>query len=141
MNNQQILSQVASEAAKAQNGEIDILEVYAKINELEKGVKELKNSIKDEAIEKRSRFGEKEQVIKGDYEIQLVSQTRYYSNAYKDDSQHEMLKQKMKNREALMKKAYSMNEPLFDEETGEIIPKAKPSHSEYVKCTYLEPQL
>jgi hypothetical protein len=134
MNYQETLNEFMQAAEAVKDGNRKALDVYPQLHECMQGLKELQKELKPFLVEERELYDKKEQVIRRGYEITVQART-YYN--YKKDARWQMLTEKRKNREALMKKAANSMEELFDEESGEVIPPAGQKASTYPKLTYV----
>lgn len=135
------IKQAMNKVEKVKQGELSALDVATELYELQKSISELYGELKDLIIEERSRYDSKERVVKNGYEISIVTSQRY---SCKGDEHWESLNQARKNREALMKKAYSMskkNKVLTDPDTGEVVPPAEVKTSTYPKLTFIGMEL
>jgi hypothetical protein len=133
----ELIKESMNKVEQVKKGELSALDVAPELYELQKSISELYNELKDLIIEERSKYDPKERVIKGGYEISVVTSERA---SYKGDEHWESLKQAIKNRESMMKKAYGMskkNKVLTDPETGEVIPPAEITVSTYPKLKFV----
>lgn len=138
MDKQQILNEVMDEVERVKRGEKSALDVYPKLNELKKSIDGLRKEIYDHTIAEAEKYDKREDIIKGDYKISIVSRPRYQ---YKQDGEYEFIKQKLKNRKDLIKKATEKGEPLQDSETGEVVEPVDVTWSTYPKCEFIGQQL
>lgn len=129
---QEILDQYMAKVEQAKAGEIGAKDVYADLYVLLKSLKELQNEVKDQAIDELERWGRDDTVERNGFTMQVQSRTNY---SYKNDPVYVMMDEKRKARQKMMKKAASLNQELYDEATGEIIPPAEISFSTYIKMS------
>jgi hypothetical protein len=110
-----------------EEGQGDPLRTYIRLYEIEKMAAEFRKQVIDEAIDKREQIGGKTYEQDG-YEIAVQSRLTW---SYKDDEEHERLQALVKNRQALMKKAYhSARKGVgFADENGVIVEPAEPKTS------------
>jgi hypothetical protein len=134
MNEQEILNQVRDEVERVKRGNKSALDLYPKLNDLKKSIDELRKELYEYVISEADKYDKREDIIKGDYKISIVSRTRY---SYKEDSEYSFIKEKLKNRKNLIKKATDKGEPLQDSETGEIVEPVEVSWSTHPKCEYI----
>lgn len=131
------LNEAMSLVEQVKNGEVSSLDVFPRIYEMKKSFGELESELKDFVIDEREKYDKKEQVIRNGYEISIMSRTSY---SFSNDDHWEAINQARKNREAMLKKAFKMNEKnqtLTDPETGEIIPPAEVKVSTYPKLKFV----
>ena len=110
-----------------EEGQGDPLRTYIRLYEIEKMAAEFRKQVIDEAIDKREQIGGKTYEQDG-YEIAVQSRLTW---SYKADEEHERLQALVKNRQALMKKAYhsSRKGVGFADENGVIVEPAEPKTS------------
>lgn len=104
------------------------LELLAKLTAMEKIIEGIKEGIKSQILDEADLSGEKIFEING-IKYEKRNRTTYY---YHNCAMHEELKTKLKKMEDIMK---VINEPIADVETGEIIPPALKSYTEYISVT------
>jgi len=108
-------------------GHEDPIRAYIVLYEIEKMAAEYRKEILFDAIDKREQIGGKTYEQDG-YEIAVQSRLTW---SYKADEEHERLQALVKNRQALMKKAYhsSRKGVGFADENGVIVEPAEPKTS------------
>lgn len=127
MNTEEMMNLVAD----VEEGKVDPIKAYIKLYELEKSASELKDRIKNLAIDKREMYNDKEYISSG-YKVSVVSTTRY---SYRGDFELERLTAQVKNRQAMMIQAYNnkrLGGELYDENGEQVLP-AEPKTSTYLK--------
>ena len=137
MNKLQIIDDLSQVLAKVEQGEAKALDVFPDFYEVERSIKEMMTELKNYAIEERSAYSDKDQVIKGGYELSVRSMTRH---SYTADEHWQSIKQTLSNREALMKKAYAMSlkgQTLTDMDTGEVITPSVASTSTSIVAKFV----
>lgn len=102
----ELLENMAQLHSDVQDGLLDPIRAYIALNSIEKSAAEYRKSIMDDAIDKREAIGGKEHVQDG-YEVTVQSRTSW---SYTGDEEMDRLKALAKEREGLMKKAYTMAE-------------------------------
>lgn len=110
-----------------EEGQGDPLRTYIRLYEIEKMAAEFRKQVIDEAIDKREQIGGKTYEQDG-YEISVQSRQTW---SYKADEEHERLQALVKNRQALMKKAYASAQKGvgFADDNGVIVEPAEPKTS------------
>ena len=110
-----------------EEGQADPLRTYIRLYEIEKMAAEFRKQVIDEAIDKREQIGGKTYEQDG-YEIAVQSRQTW---SYKADEEHERLQALVKNRQALMKKAYASAQKGvgFADENGVLVEPAEPKTS------------
>jgi hypothetical protein len=110
-----------------EEGQADPLRTYIRLYEIEKMAAEYRKQVIDVAIDQREQIGGKTYEQDG-YEIAVQSRQTW---SYKADEEHERLQALVKNRQALMKKAYhsSRKGVGFADENGVIVEPAEPKTS------------
>lgn len=138
MSNQDILHKYMGIIQQVEDGELSALNVAPEIKELADSFKELYDQLKDHIIEERGNYNDKEDVIRGGYEIRVQSRTYY---KYGEDPSYDFLNEKLKARKKLIQKATDRKEPLTDPETGEMIEPVSTSTSVYPVLKFVGQQL
>lgn len=118
MDKQEVLDYYMGIVQQVKDGEVSALDVAPDLKEFADSVNSLYDEIKDDIIDERDKYSDKEDVIRGGYLI--TTQTRTYPQ-YKQDDEYCYLDQKLKNRKELIKKATAKGKPLTDSETGETV--------------------
>lgn len=131
---QEILDWAMNKVESVKRGEVSALEVYPMLNEVKKSIDGLRKEIYDHVISEADKYDKREDIIRGNYKISVVSKPRYQ---YKEDSEYQFLKEKVKNRKNLLKKATEKGEPLKDSETGEIVEPVDVKYSTYPRCEWI----
>jgi len=110
-----------------EQGKADPIRTYIRLYEVEKMAAEYRKQVIDQAIDKREQIGGMGYEQDG-YEIAVQSRLTW---SYKADEEHERLQALVKNRQALMKKAYhSAKKGVgFADENGVIVEPAEPKTS------------
>ena len=110
-----------------EQGKADPIRTYIRLYEVEKMAAEFRKQVIEQAIDKREQIGGKSYEQDG-YEIAVQSRLTW---SYKADEEHERLQALVKNRQALMKKAYhSAKKGVgFADENGVIVEPAEPKTS------------
>lgn len=104
------------------------LQLLAKLTAMEKIIEGVKEGIKEQLLTDADLTGEKVFTING---VRYEKRTRT-TNHYHNCQLHEDLKAQIKRLEDVMK---SIQAPIADTETGEIIPPALKSFTDYVAVT------
>lgn len=105
------------------SGNQDPLDAWASLKVLEEAIKQAKDRIKDAAIDELAKYGPTA-TING-AKLTKYNGRRFYDYSHNPDWQQ--LKSKMEEVERKMKIA--INDTIVDEETGEVVPPAKVTHS------------
>ena len=110
-----------------EEGKADPIRTYIRLYEVEKMAAEFRKQVLDQAIDKREQIGGKHHEQDG-YEIAVQSRQTW---SYKADEEHERLQALVKNRQALMKKAYASAKKGvgFADENGVLVEPAEPKTS------------
>jgi hypothetical protein len=106
----------------------EALPLLAKLTAMEKIVEGIKDGIKQAILDEADLTGENTFTIDG-VKFEKKSRTNYYFNHY---PRHETLKAELKALEDLMK---SLPAPMADTESGEIIPPANKSCTNFISVT------
>lgn len=104
------------------------LPLLVKLTAMEKIIEGIKDGIKERILDEADLTGEKVFTIDG-VKFEKKSRTNYY---YNHCARHEALKSELKALEELMK---SLHAEMADTETGEIIPPANKSYTEFISVT------
>lgn len=115
----QVLSEIQSRGA---------LPLLVKLTAMEKIIDGIKDGIKDQLLQEADLTGEKTFTIDG-VKFEKKSRTNYYFNHC---ARHEALKSELKALEELMK---SLPVEMADTVSGEIIPPANKSYTEFIAVT------
>lgn len=135
---QDILDYAMNKVESVKKGDSSALDVYPELNELKKTIDGLRKEIYDHVIAEAEKYDKREDIIKGDYKISIVSRARY---KYKQDPDYAFMKRKLKNRKGLIKEASEKREPLVDPETGETVDPVDITYSTYPKCEFVGQKL
>ena len=106
----------------------ETLPLLVKLTAMEKIIEGIKDGIKDQILQEADLNGEKVFTING-VKFEKKSRTNYYFNHC---ARHEALKSELKALEELMK---SLPVEMADTETGEVIPPANKSYTEFISVT------
>jgi uncharacterized ParB-like nuclease family protein len=104
------------------------LNLLVKLTAMEKIIEGIKDGIKDQLLQEADLTGEKVFTIDG-VKFEKKSRTNYY---YNNCPRHEALKSELKALEDLMK---TLPAEMADTDTGEIIPPANKSFTEFISVT------
>lgn len=118
-------------ANEASNGLSDSLDVYTMLHTIEKVTKELKSEIFGQVETDVNKYG-KETPERNGFRVKIGSRKSWSYT----DNELERLKALQKNRQELMKKAYSIESKggVMTDENGEVIPPAEFKESQFVIC-------
>lgn len=106
-------------------------ELYIKLDFLEKALKKAKDSIKQGAVDELSKY-DKGQTL-GGVEFSVATKARY---TYNHNQTWVDKKAELTAIESDMKVAAKSSNSILDESTGELIPAAKTSYSEFITPKY-----
>ena len=115
---------------QAENGEINELDVYIQLQDIEAFVKESKEKIKPLAINQCLKFSEKTFEHSG----RKITYSERATWSYKHSKLWLQIEQHKKELENKMKSAYTMKLDT-DSETGEIITPALPTYSQVISIS------
>lgn len=138
MDKQDILYWAMDEVEHVKNGEKSALDVYPKLNEIKKAIDGLRKEIYDHTIDEAEKYDKREDIIREGYRISIGSRTNY---KYSQDSEYQFLKEKVKNRKSLIKKATEQGQTLTDSETGETVDPVDVSYSTFPVCEWVGKEL
>lgn len=138
MDKQQIINHYMGIVQQVKDGEVNALDVAPDLKEFADSISELYDEIKEDIIEERDKYSDKEEVIRGGYLI--TTQTRTYPQ-YKQDDEYAFIKQKLKNRKELIKKATAKGKTLTDSETGETVQPVDQKVRRYPMLKFVGEQL
>lgn len=126
MDKNEIIMSIVELSQDVIGGDINPLDAYSDLKEIETILSSVKDSILNIALDEFDKYGEKS-VSRNGYEFASTSSGRYdYSNS--DDWKN--YKKKMKDIEVKMVAAYkNAGTALIDEETGEVYPPASYTES------------
>lgn len=122
-----------NQVESVKQGNRSALDTYPELNELKKSLDGLRKEIKPHTISEADKYDKREQIIRGNYEIKIITKKRY---SYSHDEEIQRLTEALKERQELMKKAATMNAEIVDD-NGEVIPEARISYSTYPQCIWV----
>jgi len=113
-----------------ESGSVDPIKSYIELYEMEKMIKETLSKVRDHAIDKREQYPDKDFIV-GDYNVKVQSTKRWSFN----DAELDRLKTLQKQREAMMKSAFTASEKgvVFHDENGEVVNPAEVKWSTFIK--------
>ena len=103
-----------------EQGNTNPLTAYAELKQLSDMISSMIESVKEQAIDERRKYG-KEEVIKNGFKIELVNGRKIWN--YKSSQRWQQLDAQRKTYEELMQKAYH-GAKIADADTGEMIEPA-----------------
>lgn len=106
----------------------EALPLLAKLTAMEKIIEGVRERLKDQILDEASLTSEKVFTINGTRYEKRSRTTHYYHNC----PLHEELKERIKKLEKIMQ---TIEAPIADTDTGEIIPPALKSFSDYIAVT------
>lgn len=131
---QEILDWAMNQVESVKQGNQSALEIYPVLNELKKSIDGLRKEIYDHVIAEADKYDKREDIVKGNYKISIVSKPNYQ---YGNDPEYAMIEQKLDNRKEMLKKATKKGQPLKDSETGEIVQPVDVKYSTYPRCEWI----
>lgn len=137
MDDQDVLDRYMSEVEDVKNGNAGALDVGTRLYELQKSLESLYDELKDHIYQAREKYHDKEDVVRNGYRVS-ITRRKYYS--YSQDPEWNMINERKKTRERLMKKAAKLGRPITDSETGESVDPAPFKERSYPKMEYVGDQ-
>jgi hypothetical protein len=121
MNYQDIYYTLKALSEEIEEGNTNPLTAYTELKVLSEMIGSMMDSVKDQAIEERRKYG-KEEVIKNGFKIEIANGRKVW--AYKHSTRWQQLDAQRKTYEELMQKAYH-GANIADADTGEMIEAAE----------------
>jgi len=125
MIHQDVFTTLSNFAQAIEQGNTNPLSAYTELKQLSEMIASMMDSVKDQAIEERRKYG-KEEVVKNGFKIELANGRKIWN--YKSSQRWQHLDAQRKTYEELMQKAYH-GAKIADAETGEMIEAAELSFS------------
>jgi hypothetical protein len=121
MINSDVFATLSRFADAIEQGNTNPLAAYTELKQLSEMIASMMDSVKDQAIEERRKYG-KEEVIKNGFKIELANGRKIWN--YKGSQRWQQLDTQRKTYEELMQKAYH-GAKIADADTGEMIEPAE----------------
>ena len=116
-----IYATLSNFAQAIEEGNTNALSAYTELKMLSELIASMMDTVKDQAIEERRKYG-KEEVIKNGYKIELANGRKIWN--YKSSQRWQQLDAQRKTYEELMQKAYNGTK-IADADTGELVEPAE----------------
>jgi hypothetical protein len=120
MINTEVFTLLSRFAEAVDNGQTNPLKAFVEIKRLQQMIDDIKDSIQDQAIAERMKYGKEEVVIDG-FKVEQVPGRKNWKYDHSDAWQ--AVNERKKTLESLMQKAYA-GTSIVDGETGEEIEPA-----------------
>jgi len=130
MNKDQVISYLSTLAEQVQEGEIDPIDGYIELYDIQKTASDMLKVIKDDAISRAENLN-CDHIQKG-YQVRTKSRTQY---SYKHSAKWCQINQDKKTLESQMKFAYAHGE-VANTESGELIEPAEAKTTTFIELTY-----
>lgn len=125
MINTEVFVHLSRFAEAVDNGQTNPLKAYVEIKRLSQLLDQIKDTLQDQAIGERMKYGKEEVVIDG-YKVEQVPGRKNWK--YDHSSQWQSINERRKAIESLMQNSYA-GASIIDGETGEEIEPALLSYS------------
>lgn len=127
MTKEEILLHYESQVERAKKGQENPLNIYGKLNDLYKGLDELRKELQQYANDETDKYGKNEEIIFGDYEYEKGGREHI---RYSED-------EVIQHRKKLVKKACHQGEPVLNEKTGEMVEPVTITYSKFPIAKYI----